>query len=329
VIIQLIPKEARKIIVAPLNWGLGHAARCIPIIKELLNDSREVILASDGEALKLLRLEFPSLEWHEIPAYKVQYNHTSLFRIILDNGFRVLNAIRKEHKACVKLVKETKADLVISDSRFGFRSNQTSSYIISHQLNPQSDSKLLQSILERGNRSFLNQFDACWVPDDSDHKLSGILSQSTKIKKVKFIGPLSRLQQISDLEKIYDLGIFLSGPEPARTKLENRLISEFCDSDKKICLIRGTEAALQNKVPGQWTVVNLASSKEVNQYLLQSKKIISRSGYTSIMDYYKLGISAYLIPTPGQTEQEYLAEYLNGKYGFSFLRDLAVLPKMI
>ena len=320
---ELIPQQAHRIIVAPLNWGLGHATRCIPIIKELLEAGKEVHLASDQLALQLLGSEFPDLTHHSLPAYNVQYKHQSLFRIMLDNGSKVLAAIKKEKQVCEQLVQEHQLDAVISDSRFGFRSEHVPSYIISHQLAPYSTNPLIKAALEKGNRSYLNKFDAVWVPDDPDHKLSGDLSKNTRIAKAHYLGPISRLQARGITEKIYDLSLILSGPEPARTVLEQALIKELAPRIKNICLVRGTQSQAEIPPPPHWTVYDLADSKTINTVLLQSKKLLSRSGYTSIMDYYKLGVGAYLIPTPGQSEQEYLAARLDGQHGFVHLEKLA------
>jgi len=331
VVSLLIPQQVQKIIVAPLNWGLGHAARSIPIIQELISQGKKVHIASDGAALELLQKEFPQLPSSTITAYMVRYNYSSLAMIMLSNSLNVSKAIQREHQECRALVKELKADMVISDSRFGFRSESVPSVIITHQLNPLSSNPILKYFLEKGNRFFLNNFDECWVPDDAEHSLSGILSQNSKVKKVRYLGKLSRFKKdlITDEKKIFDLAVILSGPEPARTKLETQLIKLLSSSDKQICLIRGTKAAPTRTLPTNWTIHHLANSLKINKILLQSKAIVSRSGYTSIMDYVHLGIGAYLIPTPGQSEQEYLAEYLDGKESFRYLRKINELLSLL
>lgn len=326
---ELVPPTAKRIIVAPLNWGLGHATRSVPIIRKLLSQDKEVILASDGEALELLRAEFPQLATVSLPSYKVRYDNTSLLMIVLRNSLNISTAIHREKAKCKQLLKELKPDMIISDSRFGFRNRSVRSVIITHQLNPQSSNPIMRWFLEKGNRYFLNKFDECWVPDDVEHKLSGILSQNLKIKKVRYLGPLSRLDKTFRVEsEVYDLAIVLSGPEPARSKLEAKLIDILGDAPSKICLVRGTKAAPSITLPDSWTTYHLADSQQINEILLQSKAIVSRSGYTSIMDYAHLDIGAYLIPTPGQTEQEYLAEHLGGREGFVWLRDLRELKNI-
>lgn len=330
--------DTKKVIVAPLNWGLGHATRSVPIIRLLVSEGKEVIIASDGEALQLLQEEFPKLAYESLPAYNVSYKGDSLLSIVLSNIPNIVAAIVRERSAAKKLYNKYQPDLIISDSRFGFRIRQVKSIIISHQLNLLSKSKVFHFLLNLVNGFFLNSFDEVWVPDDVAHTWSGELSKSDKIKKSIFIGPLSRLSkdvEIGDREQRFDVCIILSGPEPARSRFEEELI-EFLISktsnssqafpnlkgarERKICLVRGTTKKTKLNLPHNWTVIERAGSKEINKLLLTSNNIISRSGYTSIMDYAAMGIGAHLIPTPGQSEQEYLAEWLDGKCGMKKLK---------
>ena len=314
--INSLTAEHHKIIVAPLNWGLGHAARCIPIIRSLLEQGKEVILASDGESLELLKGEFPMLISESLPKYAVTYNGESLASLVLPNLPKVLKAITQEKIVARKLWDKYRPDLTISDSRFGFRYKKVKSVIISHQLHLMSPSPMLGSLLNLVNTHLLNAFDACWIPDDKHHSLSGNLSRNPRVKNQIFLGPLSRLSTDIDTDLKYDIAILLSGPEPARSKLEKKLIHHFHSSKEKICLVRGTRKQSELFLSDNWAIIERANSEQINQILLNSQRIISRSGYTSLMDYKALGIGAELIPTPGQTEQEYLAEYVVGRDGF-------------
>lgn len=314
-----LPNSVQKIIIAPLNWGLGHATRCIPIIKYYLNQGKEVTIASDGDALSLLQEEFPHLETVTLPAYNVRYDGNSLFKIVFYNAFRVLFAIIKEHFSLRRLVRALNPDLVISDSRFGFFSFKKKSFIITHQLTLQSDSSVFKWFLNVINSFFLRRYDEIWVPDTSQHTLSGELSMSKRYHNIRYINPISRLEKKA-VEIKYDLAIILSGPEPARTLLEESLINIFSTVEKRIILVRGTESPSNINYPSTWDVKNRITSTVINNIVLSSKNIISRSGYTSVMDYYNLQKGAILIPTPGQTEQEYLGKYLDGKFKFKYLK---------
>jgi len=315
-----LPNKAQKVIIAPLNWGLGHATRCIPIIQDFLKQGKEVILASDGDALELLSAEFPQLDKIQLPAYNVKYKGQSLFSIVFNNSFNIFLAIVKEHFRLKSIVKRYKPDLVISDSRFGFWSKKTKTVFITHQLILHSESKLFGYFLNLTNRFFLKKFDNIWILDKQDHRLSGKLSQSNKFSNTHFIGPLTRLKKLKLPEK-YSLAIILSGPEPARTKLEQKIVKVLFDYKQSVSLVRGTNVESHIEYPDKWIIYDRVGAEEINKIIMSSSKIISRSGYTSIMDYYLLEKAAVLIPTPGQSEQEYLAEYLNGKFEFVSIQE--------
>lgn len=319
---DLIPSDTQKIIFAPLNWGLGHASRSCALIQRLLDEGKEIILASDGEALTLLNSQFPQLPSHELPAYNVLYKKASLWHIMSSNAHKVQKAIRAEQKAAVTLVQETGADMIISDSRFGFRDSSIRSVIITHQLAPLANDHLLRFIIRKGNSWLLNQFDECWVPDYEDRRLSGKLSDDQLVSKVRYIGPLSRLQRLEkEVTPSIDILIILSGPEPARSRLEQELLCYAENTNKNICLVRGTDLLPDLSTTENLAVINLADEKKLSLLLAKSNIIMSRSGYSSLMDYHKLGVKACLIPTPGQSEQEYLAEYHDAQGGHRFLKN--------
>ncbi|MBT8231174.1 MAG: glycosyltransferase [Bacteroidia bacterium] len=325
-----LPSGSNKIIFAPLNWGLGHATRSIPLINYLLSQNKEVIIASDGEALGLLREEFPQLHAVLLPGYNVKYKGSSLFSIVFRNSLKVLLAIIQEHLLLKKLIVKHNPNVVISDSRFGFWNKKVYSVIISHQLKIPSKSKLLSSFVNTINAYLINRFSTCWIPDYENGKLSGDLSKNKKIRSKEYIGVLSRLKKEEVLPK-NKVTIILSGPEPARTKLEEKLISTFSKDQFKITLVRGTNNLSERTFPQHWNVFNRLNASKLNTIINSSEIIISRSGYTSVMDYYLLNKKAILIPTPGQSEQEYLGAFLNGKFGFVTLNesDLSKLKKLI
>jgi len=315
-----LPKNVGHVIVAPLNWGLGHATRCIPIIQELLNKEIQVTLASDGEALKVLEESFPSLNSFTLPSYKVRYDGKGFISMLFQNIPNFISAVRLERKAIKKIVKKTQPDLIISDCRFGLKHPEVTSYIISHQLNIQFDNFVLKAVLNRVNEKLINGFDMCVVPDFEDHRLSGELSINKRIKRKAFIGPLSRLKKSPKTEQIY-LSIILSGPEPSRSEFEKEILKRTSFIKKPLVLVRGTtQTTLKKEKIQNVKIIDRAGSDEIAQLLLNSKYIISRAGYSSIMDYYKLKVNAFIVPTPYQTEQQYLAKHLNGKYNFTSLK---------
>ena len=303
----------KTILVAPLNWGLGHATRCIPIIHELLSNKFNVIIASDGNALKLLLKEFPSIESLELPSYKITYPKKG--NLLKWNLLLKLPAIKKaiasEKKIVQKLVFENKIQGIISDNRFGVRSSKIPSVYITHQLNVLSGKTTF--ITSKIHQNSIKKFDECWIPDlKGDLNLSGKLSLFNNLSiPVKYIGTLSRMKKRA-LPKKYDVLILLSGPEPQRTFLEKKLIEEFRNDFRSILLIQGiVEKKSKTHRIEHINCVNFMITKDLEIAINQSELIIARSGYTTIMDLSILEKKAFFIPTPGQFEQEYLASRMD------------------
>ncbi|WP_452224941.1 glycosyltransferase [Lacinutrix chionoecetis] len=301
----------KKILIAPLHWGIGHATRCIPIINWLIDSDFEPIIASDGAALLILQKEFPELKCIELPAFNITYQKTGshLKLKLLTQLPHIIKTYKAERKAIQHIVKNYAIDGIISDSRFGIYCKTIPSVIITHQLNVLSgNTSYLSSKL---NQIQLKNYDQIWVPDfKSDTNLSGALGHLSNNKrlKVKYIGPLSRLTK-TKVEPNYDLMVLLSGPEPQRTLLEQKLFDELKNYNGTILFVKGVIENIQTCVTkNQFTIYNFMTSETLEKAINSSKLIISRSGYTTVMDLAALGKKALFIPTPGQFEQEYLAK---------------------
>ena len=307
--------KPKKIIVAPLNWGLGHATRCIPIIECLLNLNCEPVIASDGAALLLLKKEFPLLTSIELPSYDIKYPvKGKFFKLkILVNSLRIWRAIKSEQKTLNQIISEENIDLVISDNRLGLYSNKVKSIFITHQLKVLSGSTTWLST--KIHHTFIKKFSQCWVPDHSDSRLAGDLSQAKNESfKCVYIGPLSRFKKGSNSTKDIDLLIIISGPEPQRSILEKKLLEEAQKFNGKVLLIAGKVQEKQTvKTISNVTYCNYLTTAELQKAYNRSSTVLCRSGYSSVMDLEKLGLKAFFIPTPGQFEQEYLAQYLEKK----------------
>lgn len=302
--------------VAPLNWGLGHATRCIPIIKALSQEGYSVTIASDGQALRLLTKEFPNLPKVALPSYNITYAEKGKhfkFKLLLQ--LRQINkAIRAEHKFLQSYIKTHAIEAIISDSRFGMYSKKIPSVVVSHQLTVLSGRFTTFSSFIHGR--FLKKFNECWVPDYKDtHSLSGKLGSYTKRHpSIQYIGPLSRMKK-EKLPQKYKIAAILSGPEPQRSLLEKILIDQLKKYNGNVLIVRGIIGDdIERKQSGNIELVNFLTSQELERAINQSEFIISRSGYTSIMDMAALQKKVYFIPTPGQPEQEYLAQYFKEKH---------------
>ncbi|MBP1839293.1 glycosyltransferase [Formosa algae] len=303
----------KRILIAPLNWGLGHATRCIPIINQLITHNYTPIIASDGIALALLKKEFPEVETVELPAYDVTYakkGHFFKLKLLKDSP-KLLKAIKAEKKATKAIIETHNIDGIISDNRLGVHSKKIPSVFITHQLQVLSGNTTWLST--KMHQRIIEKFNECWVPDhENEPSLSGKLGHLKGIEiPIKYLGPLSRFER-QNTNAIYDILILLSGPEPQRTLLEDKLTEAFKTDSRRILCVRGVIEKEQTTITeGNVTITNFMTGKTLETALNASKIVLSRSGYTTVMDLSVLGKKAYFIPTPGQFEQEYLAERLD------------------
>ncbi|MCB9308062.1 MAG: glycosyltransferase [Lewinellaceae bacterium] len=301
----------KRILVAPLNWGLGHASRCIPLISALETMGAEVILASDGVALNLLKAEFPHLKAVSLPSYRIRYDTSNMVLNIAKQMPRITYAVRAEQWVTDRLAREFGLHGIISDNRYGCFSRLTSNVLLTHQLYPKVRNRMLEWTAHRVLGRAFSKFQEIWVPDVANEpSLSDELSHGSRAvhPNIQYVGPLSRLHR-RDIEQEYDVVIVLSGPEPQRTYLEQRLLEQAMLLPQKFIIVQGKTHAKEHHFAAEnIEMVSYLTSKELNDVLLAGEVMICRSGYSSIMDLAALGKKAILIPTPGQTEQEYLAD---------------------
>ena len=308
--LQII-RLAKKILYCVLNWGLGHASRSVPLIQKLLKEGHEIQLASDGNAALLLESEFPELVLHRLPSYDIQYRYESIVLNILLQSRKFAKAIGLEQKQISTLVGENKFDQIISDNRFGCYNKSCENIFLSHQIRLVHSKLLLSKVGTWFNKFLIHKFDKLWIPDyESANNLSGKMSHDIFLKiPINYIGPLSRFSEISDTAlKKYKVICILSGPEPQRSIFEKLLIPQLEKMNGEHIIVSGIhKTEIQNK---NIRILGLCASEELTKLIAVSKYIVSRSGYSSIMDYESMNRSAILVPTPGQTEQIYLAKRL-------------------
>lgn len=312
------PLSSRQpvVLVAPLDWGLGHATRCIPLIHALLKNGCTVLLAGNGNIRDLLSLEFPTLRWLELPGYHVRYathRWATAFQIVAQIP-QILSVIQYEQNWLKRVAQQYRIDAVVSDNRYGLHHSSLSSVFITHQLRIQSGlNKIADDVLQKMNYRFIQRFSACWVPDEEGNGLAGQLSHPVQkpLVPLHYLGPLSRFANNDTPSSATHLLVLLSGPEPQRTLLEQLLQQQIGGYKGKVVWVRG--------LPGAAETIDLPSHVEVHAHLpaavLEQKIknasfVISRCGYSTVMDLMVLRKKAVFIPTPGQTEQEYLARHL-------------------
>ena len=297
-------------LIAPLNWGLGHATRCVPIIRYLMDKKIRVVIASDGEALAYLKKEFPTLNYEVLPSYNVEYTPDNRF---ISNMFRQLPKFIKaylDEKACIDdIIRKHNISKIISDNRYGCHHKDTKNILITHQLRPNFTGVLsyLNWPIEQILRLIFDNFNMVWVPDDESSNLTGALS-SLPIADKKYIGILSRFEKPESHLITNEILVILSGVEPQRSILEEKIIEQLKCLQLTSVIVSGIDE--DNKIENinsYITKYQRLDTKALSILISESKYIICRSGYSSIMDLAVLGKKALLIPTPGQTEQEYLA----------------------
>jgi uncharacterized protein (TIGR00661 family) len=323
-----IAMSHKRILICPLNWGIGHASRLVPIIRGLMNAGHEVILAADKGPLAFLQIAFPKLEFIVFPGFEPIYSqrNTQVFNT-LASVFSIQKTARADHRFVETLVKKLHIDGILSDNRFGAYSSHIPSVFITHQLHIRVPLPLspFRPFVDAFNHHFIKCFSECWVPDfENTPNLSGKLSHPPiSGLPVHYIGPLSRFASMDKQggsKKIkYDVLALLSGPEPQRTLLEMKIIREINGLPIKVCIIRG-KPGFEKKLnqTDKLHLFNHADDLLLLELLQASKFVVSRPGYSTIMDLIALNKKAFFVPTPGQTEQEYLASQMGRKGWFNW-----------
>ena len=310
-----------KILIAPLNWGLGHATRCIPLIHSYLSKGDEVVLGGDGDSLLLLRRTFPDLRVVDLPSLELRYDEDPQQRSFYWRAIPLLIRFTLADRYYLRQVlAREKFDMVISDNRFGLFSRDVHSVYITHQLYPILPKRLrvFQPFARALHAYIYRRYDEVWVPDYEEVNgcLSGDLSHGGRFdKKAKYIGPLSRFQGEAGIEKdnTYRVVAIISGLEPQRTIFERGIIQRFENQEDQILLVRGKMGVPQTVIQkNAMTIVPSITDKDMVAVVRGAEKIIARSGYSTIMDLHALGVleKAELHPTPGQSEQEYLSSLM-------------------
>ena len=318
--------KKKTVLLVPLDWGLGHATRCIPLIRELQSNGCEVIVGAENNIRSLLEHEFQQLRFLPLPGYRIAYSKKRYWlplKILLQIP-KILYHIFLEHQWLKKVEKIYEIDAVISDNRFGLFHNRLPCIYITHQLLIKTGNFISQKIAQLTHYYFIRRYSACWVPDFAGKEnVAGELSHPNRLPaNICYIGCLSRFDQPIPLVKCRFLLIIISGPEPQRSIFEAIVLNQLKKFRGTAMLIRGLPgisekkeeaSSSKNDFPKNVVIKNHLNAIQMNEAILESEWVVSRSGYTTIMDLLKLKKLAILVPTPGQTEQEYLAMYLMEK----------------
>jgi uncharacterized protein (TIGR00661 family) len=313
-------KKKPLLLFSPLDWGLGHTTRCIPLLRRFSDLGFRIVVACNSTQKRILGEELTQLEFVPLQGYDVKYSRNpALFRLkITAQLTNILTKVNLENRWIRRYIAENRVSLVVSDNRYGFRHPSVPSVFITHQLAPKTGiSTRIDRFVQKFLYRYVNRFTECWIPDSpSSNNLSGILSHTNSVPviPIQFIGPLTRFEQLpADGEEDFIL-IILSGPEPQRSVLEKILLGQIKTLQRKIVFVRGLPET--NTMPAQQSNVefyNHLSAAELNMLAQRAQLVICRAGYTSLMDMLALKKKMIVVPTPGQPEQEYLAEHLSAK----------------
>lgn len=319
-------QKVKNILICPLEWGLGHAGRMVPVAIKLQQMGHNVFIGSGERHLEFFRKEVPGLNFILFPGFRIRYSSwlPQYIVIFLTTPIFIIKSI-SEHRKLKKIIKEHSIDVVISDSRLGLWNRKITTALITHMIRIPHP-RWLRFLENYGNpmvRMITGKFDLCLIPDlPGDINISGKLSHNVDLpENARYIGLLSRFKatgtETASSEKKYYCTVILSGPEPQRTILRTKLTEILIRNGKPSVILEGKPSEETTfHISGNITFISHFATNDFKRLILESGNIVTRSGYTTVMELLSLERTALLIPTPGQPEQEYLAEYLSGKGWF-------------
>lgn len=314
--------EKKRILFSPLNWGLGHLMRSIPIIEEL-SKKNEVLICCDAQQEKTYREFFNDLWYIPHDGYPFNFKGDGNWSAELLRNFKQLNRTRKnEHKTVEDLVTKFKIDLVISDQRYGFYSKKVKSILISHQIKlPLKNSKFQPG--QWLNKYFINNYNEVWIPDDPKNQLSGKMG-AVKGSKFVHIGIQSRFKNNGKKSsKKYKYLCIVSGPNPYAQHFFDELLEFLELSDENALIVTPSYVDIEEiPIHGNIKFITEPTLKAFETLFECSELVISRAGYSTLMDLTVLDKEAILVPTPGQHEQLYLAELHKNHSKWRFVESL-------
>jgi uncharacterized protein (TIGR00661 family) len=312
------------------SLGLGHATRTLVVIREYLRRGYRITVISTGNALAFLRLELadaPGVEFREMRDYPPLERGTGwrLYWYLFVDLLRTWRVIRHEHQQVQNIAADY--DFIFSDGRYGFYSRWTPSFILSHQIAfiPPKGLRETSWLTENINIAALRKFDCLFIPDYPwpSLNLAGHLAHSQNLYRCphRYIGVLSSYQQL-DLEQDIDYLFVISGYllEHKASFVQNLLEQALELPGRKVFVLGVVDQQdeLYNRYRRDDLEIHMVASGALRQQLFnRANVIISRAGYSTVMDLVEYGKRALLIPTPNQTEQEYLAYYLGSQQYFT------------
>ncbi len=307
-----------KILISPLSWGLGHATRDVAIIADLLDRGHTVGVAATGAALELLSREFADLKFYDVPDYPSPYTSGG-FSIprVLGLFPLIVREIAREHRTISRIIRREGYNLVISDNRFGAYAKDVPGLFISHQIRFSTPGNIesIERMMEVFNGRYHRNFERVIIPDNppGPRSLSGKLGHAQRPvtrRKAYWAGIITDIRR-QDVPQDIDYLVSIAGPKVTKDALREVIMGQIGGlSGRKFILLGDPGAEPEERLDGETIVKSHAQRDEMATLMNRAKFIITRSGYTTVMELAELGKKGILfIPTPGQTEQEYLSDY--------------------
>lgn len=307
---MLIPPLYRKhIFISALDWGYGHISRTCAIIQHLLPHNHITIFSTPAQ-FHIYKQLFPQLTQVTLPSYHVKFYPYHTFKNITQFLSFIFNIYQEKKFIHQYIQQHEHPDCIISDNRYGFYHPDIQSILICHQLELPIHS--LKNITHTIYTKWLHQFDEIWIPDYETYSksLAGKLSHPSYPFRntLRYIQPLSLMQKYS-LPKQIDYLFIISGTEPERIYFEElfekyayKIAALHSNSNVSIKIIGG----IHKKHP---YLLGWQSLDNVNRLIIQSRNIITRAGYSTLMDCYSImdeQQQLYLVNSPHHPEQKYL-----------------------
>lgn len=311
--------------------GLGHATRSIPVIRELVARGHDVHVLSSGRPLAFLKdalgssVRFTELRDYSFSATTYTERGASATRFVLAFPVHASEVIA-EHQRFLRWLRANPSDVIVSDTRFGIYHQRIPSYLIFHHFRLDANIPGSAQATERVSSLVRQAFNHIFVPDFESPSLSGALSHELRYvprKQVSYVGHLSMASRM-DLDRDVPVFVSVSGPEPQRTAFEERILSGISSLPRGSVITFGKPDDDSDRVIEGVRVVGHLGAADQTRMLNRAQLVLTRSGYTTIMDLIETGTKGFFVPTKGQPEQEYLASFhvRKGNYYATSLEDL-------
>ena len=312
---ELSRLKNRTILLSALDWGFGHTTRCVPMIQTLIMANNTVVFAGNTEQILFIKKEFPTIQVEFLEGYNIVLSSKiNTYLQLIRQGVKIRNAIKAERIFVKNILRKYSIDLVLSDNRYGFRDSNIESIFIGHQFNLQLPK--FEKTVNRFLANLVNQFNRVWIVDDVSINLAGLLSNPIHLKvPYTYLGLLSRFNK-KEVSIKYDYLIIVSGPKPENSIFLAELELLIKNSRLNFAIV-STVKSIHNFKHIHYFLN--PSTRELNNLLNESEVVLSKSGYTTLMELSVLNKKAILIPTKGQFEQEYLANYVKNDL-FRFIK---------